>query len=71
MDYDLLEAVVKSYDHTTRVVRRLDGEISVSISSVEIYVTLYRAFEEGEEDFIPGRVKKAWDQYSLLVHIFV
>ena len=49
MDYDLLEAVVKSYDHTTRVVRRLDGEVPVSISSVEMYATLYRAFEEGEE----------------------
>ena len=36
MDYDLLEAIVKSYDQTTREVRRADGEILVSISPEEI-----------------------------------
>ena len=40
MDYDLLEAIEKSYDHATRVVRRLDGEVPVSISSVKIYATM-------------------------------
>ena len=35
MDYDLLEAVVKNYDQATRVVRRVDGEILITISPEE------------------------------------
>ena len=42
MNYDLLKAVVKSFDHATRVVRRLDGRVPVFISLVEVYATLYR-----------------------------
>ena len=36
MDYDLLEAVAKNYDQATRVVRRIDGEILITISPEEI-----------------------------------
>ena len=36
MDYDLLEAIAKSYDQATRVVRRADAEILISISPEEI-----------------------------------
>ena len=36
MDYDLLEAIAKSYDQATRAVRRVDGEILISISPEEI-----------------------------------
>ena len=38
MDYDLLEAVEKIYDQATRVVRRVDGEILVTISPEEIRI---------------------------------
>ena len=36
MDYDLLEAMEKSYDQATRVVRRTDGEFLITISPEEI-----------------------------------
>jgi hypothetical protein len=36
MDYDLLEAVARNYDQATRVVRRIDGEILITISPEEI-----------------------------------
>ena len=36
MDYDLLEAMAKNYDQATRVVRRIDGEILITISPKEI-----------------------------------
>ncbi len=36
MGYDLLEAMAKSYDQATRVVRRVDGEILITISPEEI-----------------------------------
>jgi len=36
MDYDLLEAMEKNYDQAIRVVRRIDGEILVTISPEEI-----------------------------------
>ena len=64
MNYDLFKAVEIFFDHATRVVRRLDCRFPVFISSVEIYATLYRVFDEGEEDFIPDRQEKAKDQYS-------
>ena len=32
MDYDLLEAMAKNYDQATRVVRRVDSEILITIS---------------------------------------
>ena len=36
MDYDLLEAMEKNYDQAIRVVRRIDGEILITIILEEI-----------------------------------
>ncbi len=36
MDYDLVEAMEKNYDQAIRVVRRVDGEILITISPKEI-----------------------------------
>ena len=36
MDFDLLEAIAKNYDQATKVVRRMDSEVLITISPEEI-----------------------------------